>query len=531
MATKKSALSIIGLFLIIALMSFATATISQISLSSPANASTTSDSTPDFTFTAISDINTTFPCELFVNNTGYGTNNSVANNTATTITANSSLSDGTYTWYINCTDANGTIASSSRILTINTTISVTINSPSANSWHNSDFTINATISGNPTSVNYRWENSTANGTWTAMSNTTATLWNATFNISSVADGNYTIRINATSASATNSSETVFVYVDDTNPTISSFAQTKTDTITVGESLSASDFSCSASDNSESFGGSVSTSITGFETGTKGSHTATCTATDSAGNTATDTVEYVVYGTSTSTSSGETTSEPTSTETISNISAGEVTKFTNLDGNTGIEEIRIQVNENVDSIQLSAKKLAEKPATTDEVPDEAYQYMQITATNLEENNLQAAIIKFKVEKTWIESNNIDKNFISLYRWSNDTWNKLVTNLVDEDEIYYYYEAETPGFSYFAISGKTLPSGAAAETTTSEENKTAVTTTTNVSEQITRTGIYITIILIVLILVIGYYFFFRKPTKETKPSKFAGKYVKIKVPKKK
>jgi len=42
-------------------------------------------------------------CELLINNTGYGVNSSVINNTETNITVNSTFSDGLYTWKMNCT--------------------------------------------------------------------------------------------------------------------------------------------------------------------------------------------------------------------------------------------------------------------------------------------------------------------------------------------------------------------------------------------------------------------------------------------
>ncbi len=93
----------------------------EVNLNSPANNILTNDSNPDFEFTATSDINKTFPCELFIDDTGYGANDSVSNNTATIITANSSLSNGTYNWYINCTDVDGTFKSEEREIIIDTT--------------------------------------------------------------------------------------------------------------------------------------------------------------------------------------------------------------------------------------------------------------------------------------------------------------------------------------------------------------------------------------------------------------------------
>jgi hypothetical protein len=63
------------------------------------------------------------------------------------------------------------------------------------------------------------------------------------------------------------------------------------------------------------------------------------------------------------------------------------------------------------------------------------------------------IRFKVEKSWISANDINVATIALYRYAN-TWNKLDTAKLSEDSSYVYFEAITPGFSYFAISGETI-----------------------------------------------------------------------------
>jgi len=99
--------------------------------------------------------------------------------------------------------------------------SVTINTP-ISTYYNSDFVVNASVSddGTVSSVQYRYENSSENGTWTAMEET-GSYFNVTFDITSVSDGNYTFRINATDNNSNeNSSVTVTnVAIDDTNPLI------------------------------------------------------------------------------------------------------------------------------------------------------------------------------------------------------------------------------------------------------------------------------------------------------------------------
>ena len=96
----------------------------SITLNSPPNETSTQDKTPDFNFT-VSWKENNYACELFLNNTGYGENSTVFNNTATIITANSSLSDGTYNWYINCTANSFTNQSEIREITIYTLTTTT----------------------------------------------------------------------------------------------------------------------------------------------------------------------------------------------------------------------------------------------------------------------------------------------------------------------------------------------------------------------------------------------------------------------
>ncbi len=72
----------------------------------------------------------------------------------------------------------------------------------------------------------------------------------------------------------------------------------------------------------------------------------------------------------------------------------------------------------------------------------------------ESNFKNATIEFRVEKSWIEENDINEDKIYLKRHSEGKWNKLKTSEVREDTDYIYYEAETPGFSDFEIVASTF-----------------------------------------------------------------------------
>ncbi|MBN2110633.1 MAG: PGF-pre-PGF domain-containing protein, partial [Methanosarcinaceae archaeon] len=48
--------------------------------------------------------------------------------------------------------------------------------------------------------------------------------------------------------------------------------------------------------------------------------------------------------------------------------------------------------------------------------------------------------------------IDEASITLNRYSDGSWNGLPTESIGSDDNYLYFEARTPGFSPFAITGK-------------------------------------------------------------------------------
>jgi len=84
--------------------------------------------------------------------------------------------------------------------------------------------------------------------------------------------------------------------------------------------------------------------------------------------------------------------------------------------------------------------------------------------------------FTVDKSWITKNNIDESSIALYRYSDDTWHELVTRKIAEDANSLQFEAETSGFSPFAVTGKeSRVKGIIAEPTETAEKTPAPTPT--------------------------------------------------------
>jgi len=133
-------------------------------------------------------------------------------------------------------------------------------------------------------------------------------------------------------------------------------------------------------------------------------------------------------------------------------------------------IQLQVKSRVSSVEMTVESLSSKPSgvSTDAAP-KVLKYMSISFSNIAETNVQSAKVSFKVEKAWLTQNGLAASNVALYRYANGVWNKLGTTKTSEDTLYAYYEATTPGFSYFAIGGET----AAVTTTTAPA---AATTTT-------------------------------------------------------
>jgi len=163
------------------------------------------------------------------------------NVTAPTLVANKT---DTWTTYATYNDSQVESNTTFNVTVIeNTSPTVTINLP-ANAWYNADFEVNATVSdagSGVSTVQYRWENASPNGAWTDMAHQGGNYWNATFDVTSMADGNYTIRINATD-NAANSNTTVnttgyLIGIDNTAPALTVSSSEGTSTFQLSTTIS------------------------------------------------------------------------------------------------------------------------------------------------------------------------------------------------------------------------------------------------------------------------------------------------------
>jgi len=411
------------------------------------------------------------------------------------------------------------------------TISVSI--PATGTWYKSSFTITANVT-DATGVNslngtwYRVENQSAGAiyailNWTQMTNSTfnstSDVYTATFTISSIPDGNYSFRFNASDLSArVNTTINVSnIFIDDTPPTLS--ACSVSDVARGGTPT----YACTGTnDNSLSFGGSAPTCTCSYDTSSAGLKTTTCYVTDTAGNpSSTCAATYTVTSTSTGATDtgGTTTTTTTSTVVTKTLVPGTVAVITGF-GKVSISEADIEVTDTLTDVSIKIQKYDTAPSTiTPITTGTVFSYMDITTTNLPAAKIKSAKLKFSVSKTWLDSNNANKNTVALNRYSGGKWNKLVTRLVKEDGIDMYYEADTPGFSAFAITAEKSTAAPAAAAPAAEAELAAATGAKGTPKISEASGI----VLLGVAAAIGLYWFkFRKMKKPRfsakKPNKF-------------
>ncbi|HEB47014.1 MAG TPA: PGF-pre-PGF domain-containing protein, partial [Candidatus Pacearchaeota archaeon] len=239
-------------------------------------------------------------------------------------------------------------------------------------------------------------------------------------------------------------------------------------VTTGDSFPCT---CSGTDNiavastSES-----STSGSTSDTLLTGTFTYTCTVTDTSGNSASATATYTVSG-----ENEETILLPENSYTWTKITPAVATIMENFDLGIGVKEIKIEVNNDAQNVELTVTKYDDKPAAVSISKEgKVYQYLQIEATNLADK-LERITIQFRVEKSWIAGNEVNKEDINIFRFNESVseWEELATNYIGEDNDYSYYIVELESLSYFVISEKGVigveETGEIGETTGEKEKR--------------------------------------------------------------
>ncbi|NPE29422.1 PGF-pre-PGF domain-containing protein [Methanococcoides sp. SA1] len=127
-----------------------------------------------------------------------------------------------------------------------------------------------------------------------------------------------------------------------------------------------------------------------------------------------------------------------------------------EGENAIDKIRFDALKNSGKISVTVEVLKERSSQVDKDPEgKVYRHMNIWVGKTgfaTEQNIADPVIGFRVNNSWINDNNINESTIILNRYHDDEWNRLTTTKTGVGEGYLYFEAKTPGFSPFAITGE-------------------------------------------------------------------------------
>lgn len=135
-----------------------------------------------------------------------------------------------------------------------------------------------------------------------------------------------------------------------------------------------------------------------------------------------------------------------------LSNGKHVKFEFSQGATCIMYVEFDAKRTAGKTTTIAEMLKKKSGLVSELPaGTVYRNVNLWVGNggvASSENIENAVIGFRVEKAWLEENGVDAADISLWHYDNG-WSELETRKVGEDDVYVYFEADTPGFSPFVI----------------------------------------------------------------------------------
>ena len=127
-----------------------------------------------------------------------------------------------------------------------------------------------------------------------------------------------------------------------------------------------------------------------------------------------------------------------------IQAGRQIRFSINNFNIPVTRLQLVLKNNVTDVVFDIEAVASPnaPAVAD-----VYKYFSINAPKIQDDNVETAIIRFKVSNDWLANYDVQK--VVLLRYNNNKWNELQTIDEGADQSTHQYRASTPGFSYFAI----------------------------------------------------------------------------------
>ncbi|WP_094227707.1 PGF-pre-PGF domain-containing protein [Methanolobus psychrotolerans] len=115
-------------------------------------------------------------------------------------------------------------------------------------------------------------------------------------------------------------------------------------------------------------------------------------------------------------------------------------------------VHLNTKDYFDNVEVKVEVLRNRSLLVkNDPPETVYKHLNIwiVAEGFDPLVLDTHLIGFKVKRSWIEEKEIDSSSINLFRYTDDLWQNLPTEMVEETDEYFIFESNTLGFSSFAI----------------------------------------------------------------------------------
>ncbi|NOZ80711.1 MAG: PGF-pre-PGF domain-containing protein, partial [DPANN group archaeon] len=121
-------------------------------------------------------------------------------------------------------------------------------------------------------------------------------------------------------------------------------------------------------------------------------------------------------------------------------------------NIPVSEVHFKVKRDIGQIDFTVTELPVQPVAVGKPSLKVQSYLQFEMDGAGDNDIDGATITFRVPVSWLDENGHAAEDIVLLRWHGGVWQELVTKVTKVEAAYVYFEASSPGFSYFAIAAK-------------------------------------------------------------------------------
>ncbi len=179
---------------------------------------------------------------------------------------------------------------------------------------------------------------------------------------------------------------------------------------------------------------------------------TRTCTDSTGcNTSTRTETTSCSSGSTSSGGGGSSTRTSKTWLV--LEKGETATMSITSSSVHLRKISVEIKREADKMKVEVSKSSSEPSSVNvSIEGEVYQYLKINDYFVNNTVIDSIEFEFRVEKSWLSDNNVEKEDVVLMHYKDDKWEELSTEITGEDSTYINYKATSSSFSYYAIAQK-------------------------------------------------------------------------------